>query len=137
MRKGLRDFTLVGLAAAVAAVVLAVWLGGGLTGQRTALIAAGVLAVGDTAAALWAAGGEERRRRIVPWMRCGLIAAALSFIGLWIVIIPAVFAGMAAGSGTQPALAYAALAFAIIAGAVVVWATHRFTWRRFAPKADA
>lgn len=137
MRSGLREFTLIGLAAALAAVALAVWLGGGLTEPRTALIAAGALAVGDTAAALWAAGSDERQRRLVAWARCGLVAAALSFIGLWVVIIPAVFAGMAAQSSTQPALAYGALAFAVIGGAVVVWATHRFAWRRFAPKADA
>lgn len=137
MRDGFQQFVLAGLAAAAAAVLLAVWLGGSPTAQRTSLIAAGVLALGDIVAALWAAGAEERRVRAIPWARCGLIAAALTFVGLWLVIIPAVFAARAAASAGDALPLYGVLALAVVGGAIVVWATHRFAWRRFAPKAAA
>lgn len=137
MRKAPRAFVFAGLAITAIALALAVWLGDGMVDPRTGLIAAGVLAVGDVLAALWAAGPEERKRRPLAWVRCGLAAAALSFVGLWAVVAPAAFIGIMGGSGGEPIWTYAALAFALVGGVILIWATHGLAWRRVAPKADA
>ena len=137
MRRGQREFLVGGFVTAVAAVALSVWLGGSIMEQRGPLIAATVLALGDTLVALWVAGPEERRSRPVAWARCGLTAAVLTFVGLWVIIVPAVFASIAATASGRNVMALGAFAVAAVAGAIVVWATHRFAWRRVAPKAAA
>lgn len=137
MRRGQTQFALAGLGVATAAVLLAAWFGGSPTAQATSLIAAGVLAVGDTLAALWAAGPEERRRALLEWARCGLVAAVLTFVGLYVIVIPTLFAALAAAANGQTLMMYGVLALAAVGGALVVWGTHRFAWRRVAPKAGA
>lgn len=136
MRRSFTAFALAGLAVAVLAIVLAGWLGRSIADQRTVLIAAAVLAVGDVAAALWVAGADERKRRPVAWARCGLVAAALSFVVLLAVIIPAVFV-VFADARAGAARAYAVVAFALLSGLFLVWLSLRLAWRRAAPKVGA
>ena len=135
MRQGQTQFALAGLGVATVAVLLATWLGGSPTAQATSLIAAGVLAVGDTFAALWAAGAEQRKAGILAWARCGLVAAALTFVGLYVIVMPALFAALTAAANGQTLVMYGVLALAVVVGALMVWGTHRFAWRRVAPKA--
>ena len=137
MTRGVRLFALAGLIAAAVAVALGIWLGGGLSDQRTALFTAIVLTIGDVGAALMAAGAQERRQRPVAWARVGLVAAVLSFVGLWVLVIPPVFIAIMGGAGAQPIWTYAVVAFAIFAGFVIVWYAHRLAWRRMAPKDGA
>jgi hypothetical protein len=133
----MRTFAIGGLVAAAVAVALGLWLGGGLSDQRAALFTAMALAVGDVVAALIAAGAEERKKRPVAWMRVGLIAAVLSFIGMWLLVLPPAFIAIMGGAGAEPIWTYAAVGFAIFAAVVIVWYTHRLAWRRAAPKDDA
>ena len=137
MRNGQTQFALAGLGVATLAVLLAASIGRSATEQATSLIAAGVLAAGDTLAALWAAGPEARRRDLIGWARCGVMPAALTFVGLYIIVIPAAFASIAAAANGQTLAMIGVLALAIVGGALVVWGTHRFAWRRIAPKAGA
>lgn len=134
MTQGVRLFALGGLITAAVAVALGIWLGGGLSDQRTALFTAIALIIGDVGAALLAAGAQERKQRPVAWARVGLLAAVLSFVGLWVLVIPLAFIAIMGGAGAQPILTYAAVAFAIFAGLVIVWYTHRLAWRRMAPR---
>lgn len=133
MRTDYQVFTGAGLAVAAIAVALAIWLGGGVNDQSTGLIAAAALAIGDVAAALWAAGAAERAQRFMAWARVGLAAAIMSFVGLWLIVIPLAFFALANGAANSGV----AIAVAVIAGAVLVWAAHRLAWRRVAPKAGA
>ncbi len=133
MRKDYHLFAGAGLVAASIAVALAMWLGGGIEDQSTGLIAAAGLAIGDVAAALWAAGAAERAQRLMAWARVGLEAAILSFVGLWLIVIPLAFFALA-GDAAQTSIA---AALALSAGALLVWAVHRLAWRRLAPKAGA
>lgn len=133
MRKGYQLFSGAGLAVAAVAVALTVWLGGGADNPRSSLIAAAALAIGDVAAALWAAGAAERAQRLMMWARVGLAAAIMSFVGLWLIVIPLAFFALASGAANSGV----AFAVALIAGALLVWATHRLAWRRVAPKAGA
>ncbi len=133
MRNDYRAFSYAGLAIAAIAVALTVWLGGGVDNQKTGLIAAAALAIGDVAAALWAAGAAERARRLMAWARVGLAAAILSFVGLWLIVIPLAFFALANGAASTAI----ALALAVSASAVLVWAGHRLAWRRLAPKVEA
>ncbi len=130
MRKDYHAFSMAGLAVAAIAVALALWLGEGVGDQKTGLIAAAALAIGDVAAALWAAGASERAQRAMAWARVGLVAAILSFVGLWLVVIPLAFFALS-NSAANTTLA---IAVALIAGALLVWTTHRLAWRRAAPK---
>lgn len=133
MREHYQAFAGAGLAVAAIAVALSAWLGGGVGDQRTGIVAAVTLALGDVAAALWAAGAAERGKNPTAWARVGLIAAILSFVGLWLIVIPLSLYALGA-DGTRTAMA---AAVALAAGALIVWATHRLAWRRFAPKAGA
>jgi hypothetical protein len=133
----MQEFALAGLAVAVIAVAAAAWFGHSILEQSTSLIGAAVLAAGDTLAALWAAGPEERKARPLAWARCGLIAAVLTFVGLWAIIIPALTASAAAAERGQTAMSYGIGAFALLGGAIAVFSIHRFAWRRAAPKAAA
>lgn len=133
MRKDYHAFSMAGLAVAAIAVALALWLGEGVGDQKTGLIAAAALAIGDVAAALWAAGASERAQRAMAWARVGLVAAILSFVGLWLVVIPLAFFALS-NSAANTTLA---IAVALFAGALLVWTTHRLAWRRAAPKTGA
>ena len=133
MRKDYQTFSIAGLAIAAIAVALALWLGDGVNDRRTGLIAAATLAVGDVAAALWAAGASERAQRAMAWARVGLVAAMLSFVGLWLIVIPLAFFALS-NSAANTSIAIAA---ALVAGALLVWTTHRLAWRRAAPKPSA
>ncbi len=134
MRGGFQTFSLAGLASAIAAGVLSVWLGGSVTDQRAALTAAAALAIGNVGAALWAAGEEERRRQPVAWARCGLVAAALNFVVLNVVTGPALHYMMTAADRT-PAL-FGGLTLALGFSLLLVWLSLRLAWRRFAPKIE-
>lgn len=125
-------FIIAGAAAAACAAALAVWLGDGASGQRSGLIAAGALVAGDVLAALWAPGGEERKRRPLAWARVGLAAAMGTFVGLWLLVLPIIILGV-----SDPSRAYAALGLGAVLGALVVWITHVAAWRRIAPKDGA
>lgn len=133
MRKDYQAFAGAGLAVAGVAVALAAWLGRDVGDQRTGIIAALALAAGDIAAALWAAGAAERGKNLIAWARVGLVAAILSFVGLWLIVIPLSLYALGA-DGVRTAMAAIA---ALAAGALIVWATHRLAWRRFAPKDGA
>ncbi|MBY0565026.1 MAG: hypothetical protein K2P58_12670 [Hyphomonadaceae bacterium] len=132
-----RPFAAAGLVVAALAVTLGLWLGGGLSDQRAALFTAIVLVIGEPLAALWAAGPEERKRRPLAWVRTGLVAATLSFIGLWVLVVPSAFIAIMGGAGADPLWTYIAIAFALFAAVVIVWYTHRFAWRRAAPPPDS
>lgn len=131
MRQDYKTFAIAGLGVAAISVALAHWFGDGDGGQRTSLIVAAALAVGDVAAALWAAGASERARRLMAWVRVGLVAAALNFVGLWLIVIPLTFLTLSSG------VSKVTIVIALIVGALLVWATHRLAWRRAAPKPDA
>ncbi|MBL8537210.1 MAG: hypothetical protein JNM59_07380 [Hyphomonadaceae bacterium] len=137
MRRGVRTFALGGLITAFAAVALGVWLGGGLSDQRTALFTAIVLVIGDVASAFVAAGVQEARARPVAWARVGLVAAALNFVGLWLLVIPPTFVAIIGGAGAAPIWTYTGVALAVAAGVIIVWYSHRLAWRRAAPKSDS
>jgi Ca2+/H+ antiporter len=135
MKTGFLTFTLIGLAVAAMATAAAVASGG--TGQSAALITAAILAAGDAGAALFAAGEQERKIQAIAWVRCGLIAAALSFVALYVFVVPAALYALAAAASANLTLRSGAIFAASIAlGALLVWFSLRLAWRRAAPKAN-
>ena len=99
MIRGAKAFARLGLAAGAVAILLAATVTGSVAEQKTALAAAFLLALCEVAAALVAAGPEERKRRPLAWVRVGLFAALASFIAIFALAIPTVFATVMTGAG--------------------------------------
>jgi hypothetical protein len=137
MRPGFPRFVGLGLLSAVLAAAAAFAATAAQAFNLSSLAAASVLIVGDVAAAFFAAGAGQPKGAASAWIRCGLVAAILSFVALAALVIPAMTT-LSAGAGEgEPMRRYAIIAFTLAAGAVLIWYAHRFAWRRFAPKAGA
>jgi len=136
MRRDEKTFATGGVIVALLAFVVGAWLVGSIAEQRTAIAVAVLLVAGQVGLALWAAGAEERRRRPLAWARVGLVAALFSFIATLAAAPPAVFIGVLAGAGGQPAVAILAVLLAIGVAGAIIWYALRMAWRRTAPKAD-
>ena len=134
MIRGAKAFARLGLAAGAVAILLAATVTGSVAEQKTALAAAFLLALCEVAAALVAAGPEERKRRPLAWVRVGLFAALASFIAIFALAIPTVFATVMTGAGGNLIVAMTVWGLAVLFGGWVIMRTHEIVWRRFAPK---
>jgi len=133
MRKSFQAFAVAGLAASVAALAISAALAQRLAENLVSIIIAVLLVIGLVASALWAAGPQERKTRAMEWVRCGLVAAVLTFIVMLVVVIPALLIALNNGGGAPGT--YLGVAVALIVGLVLIWLSLRLAWRRAAPKA--
>ncbi len=123
-------FLLSGLASAGLAAGVAFLVHDQVAPMASSLIIAGVLAAGNIAGALWTA--NDAQGRALDWVRLGLIAAALSFVAIYVIAAPLLTQLPAT---PQPTLAFwGAIAATVLVTALMVWLSLRLAWRRFAPK---
>ncbi len=133
MSHAFTKFAIAGLAVAAAAAAASFAIGGEAGGQGATLVAGGILAFGDIAAALWVAGDARRRGNALAWARLGLVAAGLTYIALYAIVTPAIAYALADGALSWRSAGVLGLAAAL--GAALLWLSLRLAWRRFAPTA--
>jgi Ca2+/H+ antiporter len=127
-------FLMGGFASAALAAGVAYFTASHVSSTTSSLIAAALLAAGNVAGALWTAS-DRRRGQALDWVRLGLIAAALCFVALYVIVAPVL---MQIPAAPQPTLSlYGVIAATVIVTALLIWLSLRLAWRRFAPKDSA